>query len=71
MYLHDINIKYIFQIAIWKIMTLYNVQGNYKEAANHIEGESNEVNVESTTKEGETDRFMEEGEIEPVDGSFL
>ena len=52
-------------------MTLYNVQGNQEEAANHIEGESNEVYEENITKEGETDSYIEEGEIEPVDGSLL
>lgn len=51
-------------------MTLYNVQGILEEATNNIEGESNE-DGESTTKEGETDSYMEEGEVEPVDGSFL
>ena len=52
-------------------MTLYNVQGNQEEAANHIEGESNEVYEQNITKEGETDSYIEEGEIEPVDGSLL
>ena len=52
-------------------MTLYNVQGILEETTNNIEGERNEVNGESTTKEGETDSYMEEGEVEPVDGSFL
>ena len=43
-------------------MTLCNVQGNLEEAANHMEGKCNKGYRENTTREGETDSYME-GEL--------